>query len=136
MPSNFDLAIEMFVKPMDLPLIQMGETVRIQFDGWPARLFAGWPGASFGTFTGKVVAIDNMITSSSSDYRILVAPDEDDEPWPTALRPGSGAWAIALLNDVPIWYEVWRQLNGFPPDFYEDGKEKLPKMKAPLKSVK
>ncbi len=136
MPSNFDLAIEMFVKPMDLPLIQMGETVRIQFDGWPAIVFAGWPGASFGTFTGKVVAIDNMITSSSSDYRILVAPDEDDEPWPTALRPGSGAWAIALLNDVPIWYEVWRQLNGFPPDFYEDGKEKLPKMKAPLKSVK
>lgn len=136
MPSDFDLAIEMFVKPMDLPLIQMGETVRIQFDGWPAIVFAGWPGASFGTFTGKVVAIDNMITSSSSDYRILVAPDETDEPWPTALRPGSGAWAIALLNDVPIWYEVWRQLNGFPPDFYEDGKEKLPKMKAPLKSVK
>jgi hypothetical protein len=32
---------------------------------------------------------------------------------------GSGASGIALLNDVPIWYELWRQLNGFPPDYYE-----------------
>ncbi len=127
MPADYDLAIEMFVKPMDLPLIQMGETVRIQFDGWPAIVFAGWPGASFGTFTGKVVAIDNMISNSSSDYRILVAPDQDDGPWPTALRPGSGAWAIALLNDVPIWYEVWRQLNGFPPIFTRMIKINFPK---------
>jgi hypothetical protein len=24
-----------------------------------------------------------------------------------------------LLNDVPVWYEIWRQLNGFPPEYYE-----------------
>jgi hypothetical protein len=25
-----------------------------------------------------------------------------------------------LLKEVQIWYEIWRQLNGFPPDFYTD----------------
>jgi len=136
MPAEYNLAVEMYVTPMDLPLMQLGEQVRIQFDGWPAIVFAGWPDVSFGTFTGKVVAIDNMISTKDSKYRILVSPDDESKAWPKALRPGSGAWAITLLNDVPIWYEVWRQLNGFPPDFYEDDASKLPKMKAPLKSVK
>jgi len=22
------------------------------------------------------------------------------------------------LNDVPVWYEIWRQINGFPPEYY------------------
>lgn len=138
MPAKFNLAVEMFVTPMDLPLLQLGETVRIQFDGWPAIVFAGWPDVSFGTFTGKVVAIDNMITTKDSKYRVLVSPDDSEKEWPKALRPGSGAWAITLLNDVPIWYEVWRQLNGFPPDYYyqEEMEEDMPKLKAPLKSVK
>ena len=138
MPAKFNLAVEMFVTPMDLPLLQLGETVRIQFDGWPAIVFAGWPDVSFGTFTGKVVAIDNMITTKDSKYRVLVSPDDSEKEWPKALRPGSGAWAITLLNDVPIWYEVWRQLNGFPPDYYyqDEMEADLPKMKAPLKSVK
>ena len=136
MPAQYNLAVEMYVTPMDLPLLQLGEQVRIQFDGWPAIVFSGWPELSFGTFTGEVVAIDNMITTKDSKYRILVAPDDAAKEWPKALRPGSGAWAITLLNDVPIWYEVWRQLNGFPPDFYEEDEDKLPKLKAPLKSVK
>jgi hypothetical protein len=25
-----------------------------------------------------------------------------------------------MLNNVPIWYELWRQLNGFPPDYTGD----------------
>jgi len=25
---------------------------------------------------------------------------------------------MVLLKDVPIWYELWRQINGFPPDYY------------------
>jgi hypothetical protein len=31
---------------------------------------------------------------------------------------GTGAQGIALLKDVPIWYELWRNINGFPPDYY------------------
>jgi multidrug resistance efflux pump len=118
MPSDYDLAVEMYVKPMDLPLLEKGQEVRFMFDGWPAIIFSGWPNVSYGSFGGKIVAIDNF-TSKDSKYRILVAPDATDEEWPDAIRIGSGANAFALLKDVPIWYELWRQLNGFPPDYYK-----------------
>lgn len=121
MPAMADLAIEMYVKPMDLPLLVKGQRVRLQFDGWPALVFSGWEGASFGTFGGKIVAIDNF-TSNQNLYRVLVAPDPDDIPWPEAIRVGAGVNAMTLLNDVPIAYEIWRQINGFPPNFYEDAK--------------
>jgi len=118
MPSEYDLAVEMYVKPMDLPLLEKGQEVRFMFDGWPAIIFSGWPNVSYGSFGGKIVAIDNF-TSKDSKYRILVAPDTTNEAWPDAVRIGSGANAFALLQDVPIWYELWRQLNGFPPDYYK-----------------
>ena len=118
MPSDYDLAVEMYVKPMDLPLLEKGQEVRFMFDGWPAIIFSGWPNVSYGSFGGKIVAIDNF-TSKDSKYRILVAPDATNEAWPEAIRIGSGANAFALLRDVPIWYELWRQLNGFPPDYYK-----------------
>lgn len=134
-PEKLKLAVEWYISPIDLPLVELGEEVRFLFDGWPALVFSGWPGASYGTFKGKIVAIDNMI-SSNDKFRILVAPDESEKEWPSALRPGSGAQGIALLNKVPLWYEIWRQLNGFPPDFYEDTKEENLKLKAPIKSIK
>lgn len=124
MPANADLAVEMYVKPMDLPLLVLGQKVRMQFDGWPALVFSGWEGASFGTFGGKVVAIDNF-TSDNNLYRVLVSPDEDDIAWPDAIRVGAGANAMTMLNDVPIAYEIWRQINGFPPNFYDDAKSKM-----------
>ena len=117
MPDKIDLAVSMYVRPVDLPLVAIGQKVRFLFDGWPAVVFSGWPNLSYGTFGGNVVAIDNFI-SENGRYRILVAPDQDDEAWPGQLRVGSGANGIALLNDVPIWYELWRQLNGFPADYY------------------
>ncbi|PIB38040.1 HlyD family secretion protein [Maribacter sp. 4G9] len=118
MPSDYDVAVETFVEPIDLPLIHLGEKIRIQFDGWPVIVFSGWPNVSYGTYGGTVVAIETFI-SSNGKYRILVAPDEDDHPWPDAIRVGSGARTIALLEDVPIWFELWRQLNGFPPNYYQ-----------------
>lgn len=133
MPANFELAVEMYVNPLDLPLVAKEQEVRFIFDGWPAFVFAGWPNLSTGIFSGEIVAIDNTI-SSNGKYRVLVAP-KPDAPWPDALRPGTGAEGIALLSTVPVWYELWRQLNGFPPDFYEDTGEKLPKLKIPLKTV-
>ncbi|AXG69471.1 HlyD family secretion protein [Kordia sp. SMS9] len=118
MPSNYDLAVETFVRPIDLPLLHIGEKVRVQFDGWPAIVFSGWPNISYGTYGAKVVAIENFI-SDNGKYRILLAPDETDHEWPEAIRVGSGARTIALLEDVPIWFELWRQLNSFPPNFYQ-----------------
>jgi len=118
MPSDYDIAVETFVDPIDLPLIHVDEKVRIQFDGWPAIVFSGWPNVSYGTFGGKVVAIENFI-SPNGKYRILLAPDEEESPWPKDIRVGSGASTMALLEDVPIWFELWRQLNGFPPNYYQ-----------------
>ncbi|MCH9659298.1 MAG: HlyD family secretion protein [Bacteroidetes bacterium] len=117
MPSNYDLAVETYVEPIDLPLIHLGESVRIQFDGWPAIFFSGWPNASFGTYGGKVVAIETFI-SNNGKFRVLIAPNEEETKWPDNVRVGSGAYTIALLEDVPIWYELWRKLNGFPPNYY------------------
>lgn len=117
MPAKIDIAVSMFVEPMDLPLVKKGQAVRFIFDGWPTIAFSGWPELSYGTFGGRVYAIDNFI-SENGKYRVLVQPDEQDKPWPSALRVGSGANAMSLLQDVSIWYELWRQLNGFPPDYY------------------
>lgn len=118
MPDKYDMAVETYVDPIDLPLIHVGEKVRIQFDGWPAIVFSGWPNVSYGTFGGKIVAIETFI-SPNGKYRVLLAPDEDDADWPKDIRVGSGASTMALLEDVPIWFELWRQLNGFPPNYYQ-----------------
>ncbi len=117
MPADYSLAVETYIKPIDLPLIHIGEKVRVQFDGWPAIVFSGWESLSYGTYGAKVVAIENYI-SNNGMYRILLSPDENKYQWPKGIRVGSGAKTIALLNDVPIWYELWRNLNGFPPNFY------------------
>ncbi len=118
MPAQYDLAVSMYIQPMDLPLISKGQHIRFMFDGWPTVVFSGWPNLSYGTFGGEVVAIDNFI-SPNGQYRILVAPDPNDAEWPEGLRVGSGASGMALLKDVQIWYELWRKLNGFPPDYYQ-----------------
>lgn len=118
MPVDFELAVETYVRPIDLPLIHVGEKVRVQFDGWPAIVFSGWESVSYGTYGARVVGVENFI-SDNGKYRILLVPDTNDHPWPSGIRVGSGVKTIALLEDVPIWYEVWRQLNGFPPNFYK-----------------
>ena len=118
MPANFDIAVETYISPVDFPLIHKGEKVRVWFDGWPSIVFSGWPGASFGTFGGVIVAKENFI-SENGKYRVLIAPDKNDKIWPKQLSIGAGTQAIALLNNVPIWFEIWRTLNGFPPNFYE-----------------
>ena len=117
MPLDYALAVETYVRPIDMPLMHIGEKVRVEFDGWPAIVFSGWPNASLGTYGAKVVAMDRFI-SDNNMYRILLAPDLEDRPWPEQVRVGSGARTIALLSDVPIWFELWRQLNGFPPNYY------------------
>jgi multidrug resistance efflux pump len=116
-PANAELAVEMFVQPVDFPLIKVGNKVRFIFDGWPAIVFSGWPQISNGTFGGVIVAIDQF-AGPTNQYRVLVIEDPEEEAWPDQLRMGSGADGIAILNDVPVWYEIWRHLNGFPADYY------------------
>lgn len=118
MPANYEIAVETYIAPIDLPLVKKGEKVRVWFDGWPTIVFSGWPNMSYGTFGGKIVAIENFI-SDNGKYRVLIAPDEKEAKWPKQLSIGAGAQTIALLDIVPIWFEVWRTLNGFPPNYYQ-----------------
>ena len=124
MPSDYELAVEMFVNPIDVPLLEKKQHVQIQFDGWPSIIFSGWPGISFGTYGGEIVAIDNFINNDGK-YRVLVAQDKKNPKWPQEIRLGAGANTITLLKEVPIWYELWRKINGFPPDYYKKTNYKI-----------
>lgn len=136
MPENPELAIETYVRPMDYPLLKNGQIALLVFDGWPAFVFSGWPNQSYGAFRGKVIAVDN-VANENGLYRILILPyEESNKPWPIELRVGTGAQVSLLLNDVPLWYEFWRQLNGFPPDYYEEGAMEKVKLKAPANNLK
>ena len=111
-PDTDSRSVEIFVDGNDAPLIRNGAEVRIQFEGWPAVQFPGAPDLMFGVFDGSVALIDP--TDENGKFRILVTPVGD---WPPALylRQGVRAKAWVLLQEVPVWNELWRQLNGFPP---------------------
>lgn len=128
MPADYEIGVETYVDPIDLPLIHKGEKIRVWFDGWPTIVFSGWPNMSYGTFGGKIVAIENFI-SDNGKFRVLIAPDKEDIPWPKQLSIGAGARTIALLNNVPVWFEIWRTLNGFPPNYYEPKSKDLKEKK-------
>ncbi|MBC8988250.1 HlyD family efflux transporter periplasmic adaptor subunit [Pedobacter sp. N36a] len=121
MPAKYEFAVETFVSPIDMILLKKGEKIRVWFDGWPTIVFSGWPDMSYGTFGGKIVAIENFI-SPNGKYRVLIAPDPEEDQWPKQLSMGSGAETIALLETVPVWFEIWRTLNGFPPNYYQSEK--------------
>jgi len=135
-PTVYKKAVESYIRPRDIPLLKKGQKVRIQFDGWPAIVFSGWPNNSFGTFAGRIYAIDNDIShTKNGKYRILVVEDEE-EKWPDEVRVGSGSNSLILLNEVSVYYEIWRQLNGFPPDYYDNENNKQVKTKAPIRKIK
>jgi adhesin transport system membrane fusion protein len=117
-PKIFNPAVEIYISPLDMPLISNGQKVQLQFDGYPAIIFSGWPQASYGIFSGRVAAIDQSIHSNGK-FRVWVKPDPKERPWPKEIKFGAGAKSIALLSDVTLIYELWRQLNGFPPEFYK-----------------
>lgn len=126
-PLHPQVAAELYVNAMDVPLILDTSDVRLQFEGWPSVQFSGWPSVAVGTFAGKVWAIDR-VSSSGGKYRILIKQQHpvpaNDEPWPAQLRQGSGVYGRIILRSVPLWYEIWRQLNGFPPSLEKEPSEK------------
>jgi adhesin transport system membrane fusion protein len=121
-PGSPILAAEIYVDARDVPLILDSSNVRLQFEGWPSVQFSGWPSVAVGTFGGKVSVIDRVTTGEK--YRLLIkefkpVPD-NDEAWPNQLRLGSGVYGRVILRSVPVWYEIWRQLNGFPPSLEKE----------------
>lgn len=138
-PQTLDQAIEIYVGDYFAPLVEVGRPVRIQFSGFPALQFGGWPNIEIGSFAGRVAVIDAAAEKEDNKYRILVKPDlkriqaGKDEPWPLPenLRPGTKAIGWVILDEVPMWYELWRILNGFPPSImYSPSKAKTAKIKV------
>lgn len=122
-PDTDELSVEMKISGNDMPLIREGDRVRLQFEGWPAVQFVGWPSVAVGTFGGKVNRVfptdDGM-----GNFRVVVTPDNHfarEDGWPDdILRQGVRANGWVLLREVPLGYEIWRQLNGFPPTVAKD----------------
>ena len=112
-PASPRMAAAVFVKAVDVPLLSVGRRVRLEFDGWPALQFSGWPRVAVGTFGGLVAVVDR-VSGPDGKFRVLVTPDPEDTPWPAELRQGSGVFAWAMLDEVRLGYELWRQVNGFP----------------------
>jgi adhesin transport system membrane fusion protein len=116
-PDTEDIAAELFVDANDAPLVDVGQKVRLQIEGWPAVQVAGWPQVSVGTF-GAVVAFTDPQGRDDGRVRVVVRPDANDVPWPIApfLRQGVRVVGFVLLGEVTLGYEFWRRLNGFPVD--------------------
>jgi multidrug resistance efflux pump len=114
-PKQTEQAVELYINPVDLPLIKKGQKIQLQFDGWPAFVFSGWPGVSYGTYSAEIVAFDRVL-SENGKFRILAK--STGKSWPEAIQLGGGVEGFALLNNVPLIYELWRKVNGFPPEFY------------------
>lgn len=117
-PETTERVVEIFINGRDVALIQYGEPARIQFEGWPAVQFSGWPSVAVGTFEGIVTGVDQQAQPDGS-FRVLISEDPNAKvPWPEEryARFGAAVQAWVLLETVPVGYEIWRQLNSFPPE--------------------
>lgn len=119
-PTSTDKAIEMTADGLDAPLLNVGRQVKILFYGIPAIPLPAWPELMAGTYSGVIKVID-QVDDGRGNYRFWVVPDLDDRPWPeqSHVRQGTKAMGWVILNRVPLWYELWRRFNLFPPDYEE-----------------
>ncbi len=117
-PANTERVVEIFIDGRDVALVKPGDVTRIQFEGWPAVQFSGWPSVAVGTFDGKVISVDHS-AQVDGRFRVLIAEDRSgptDWPEERYVRFGAAVQAWVLLETVPVGYEIWRQLNNFPPE--------------------
>ena len=114
MPETQSRAVELWIDGNDIPFVRLHQKARLQFEGWPAIQFRGWPEIAVGTFGGVVSFIDPT-DNGLGLFRAVIVPDE---PWPESrfLRQGVRVHGWVQLGEVPLWYELWRQFNGFPPE--------------------
>jgi len=119
-PTSTDKAIEMTADGLDAPLLNVGRKVKILFYGIPAIPLPAWPELMAGTYSGVIKVID-QVDDGKGNYRFWVVPDLADRSWPeqSHVRQGTKAMGWVILNRVPLWYELWRRFNLFPPDYEE-----------------
>ncbi len=105
-------AVEVWIDGDESPMIRVGNTARIQFEGWPSLQIPGWPAVAINTFSGKVHLVDQA-SANGGKFRVLLVPQG---PWPSnaVLRLGLHARAYVRLSDSFILKEIWRKLNNIP----------------------
>ena len=113
-PRTPSRAVELWVRGVDISFVRVNQIARLQFEGWPAVQFRGWPEIAIGTFAGRVAFIDPT-DNGVGLFRVVIVPTE---PWPefNFLRQGVRVQGWVQLGRVRLWYELWRQFNGFPPE--------------------
>jgi len=119
-PISADKAAELVADGLDAPLLNPGRKVRLLFYGIPAIPLPAWPELMAGTFGGVIRVVD-QVDDGKGNFRFWVVPDPDDRPWPeqSHVRQGTKIMGWVILNRVPLWYELWRRFNLFPPDYQE-----------------
>lgn len=119
-PTSTDKAIEMTANGLDAPLLNAGRKVKLLFYGIPAIPLPAWPELMAGTYSGVIKVID-QVDDGKGDYRFWVVPDPQERSWPdqSHVRQGTKVMGWVILNRVPLWYELWRRFNLFPPDYEE-----------------
>ena len=130
-PSTQQLAVELWIDGNDLPLVYPGREVRLQFEGWPAIQFSGFPQVAIGSFGGIVKIVDPFVGENGMFRVVIVQDPKEMTKWPkqNLLRQGVRALGIILLEEVALGYEIWRQLNGFPNSMKHDSPELKQKKK-------
>jgi multidrug efflux pump subunit AcrA (membrane-fusion protein) len=119
-PLSADKAVELVADGLDAPILNTGRKVRLLFYGIPAIPLPAWPELMAGTFGGVIKVVD-QVDDGKGNYRFWVVPDPEDRPWPEQahVRQGTKVMGWVILNRVPLWYEIWRRFNLFPPDYQE-----------------
>jgi membrane fusion protein, adhesin transport system len=117
--GGLDQAVEIMINSRDAAIVDVGRPVRVQFSGFPAFVFnPGWQNFTINTFGGRVAVVD-AVDDGNGYYRVLIVPDstQSQGKWPISryLRQGTPSTGWIMLNEVSVGFEIWRQLNGFPP---------------------
>lgn len=115
-PHQIRRAVEVYLRGIDAPLVHAGDSVRLIFEGWPAVQFSGWPQTAIGTFAGRVISVDPTVSANGKFRALIGETAPGDWPPPNYLRLGAKVRAWVQLEEVALGYEMWRQLNQFPPE--------------------
>jgi len=112
-PDVTKKAVEVWISGNDSALLSPGMSARVQFEGWPSIQIPGWPSVAINTFKAKVYLVDQA-SSYQGMFRVILI---EDEAWPSQklLRLGAKARAYISLQKTNVIWEIWRQLNSFPP---------------------
>jgi len=117
-PESTSPAVEMWANAIDAPLLRKDRPVRLLFQGVPAIPLPAWPELMAGTYDGRIQVVDQSV-SANGQFRLWVEPDTQRREWPPQeqVRQGTQVMGWVILNQVPLWYEMWRRFNLFPPDY-------------------